>query len=132
MSGNTAPIFAAVPNTKVSRGSTANSGRDGSGTIVDAFVAGANGSRCDRVEIHATGTTTAGMIRFYHFDGTNSRFLFEVPVTAITPSGTVVAFAYEWVRTDGAPVWSGPTTSKLQWSTVNAEQFDVVAFGGDF
>lgn len=109
--------------------SAANTNRDGTGTIVDIYTAGASGGRVDDLVVKATGTTTAGMIRLYKHDGTAYRLLREVSVSVITPSATVQSF--ESVLTDLA--WVFAATHKLAASTHNAENFTVnVSRGGDF
>lgn len=134
MPANTTPIFTLTPFAKSARIATANANRDGTGTVADLVTGGTNGSRVDRVQIKASVTTTAGMIRFYVTDtaGANPRLVKEIPVTAITASGTVASFDYDWVRGDGLPLVVLASGQKLQVSTNNAEQHDVVAFGGDF
>jgi hypothetical protein len=132
VSANVQPIFTLTPHIGAARISTANANRDGTGTLGSLFVAGANGSRVERVEITATGTTTAGMIRFFTYDGTNYRAIKEVPVSAITPSASTAAFASEWARTDGYPLMVLPSGWTLYVGTNNAESFDVQAFGGDY
>lgn len=134
----TDPQFVATPSTTLdltnTRSSTANTNRDGTGTINYIVKGGANGTRLERVIITATGTTTAGMIRFFIQDAAaHIRLVFEVPVTAITPSGTIQAFSYEWVRSDGQPIASLPKNWQLGWAPNNAEQFDVVPIlAGDY
>lgn len=123
------PNFTKTPRTARELLSTANTARDGTGTIVNLFNAAATvGSRIERITVVATGATTAGMIRFYYFDGTNTDLKLEVLVTAATPSGTVLAFRYEvsnlgWIL---APGWS------LRASTHNGENFRVIVEAGDF
>ena len=124
----TSPAYTATPRTERATLSTANTNRDGTGTIVNLFTAGANGSRIERITVCATGTTTAGMIRFYLFDGTNTDLWREVPVTAITPSGTVIAFTFQ--LTFLAYILS--TGKSLRVSTHNAENFRIIAEGGNF
>ena len=136
MTANAAPIFILSPRVAAARIATANVNRDGTGTVGSLCVAGANGTRIDRIIITATATTTAGMIRFFSFDGTNYRAIKEVAVSAVTPSATVPAFNSEWVRpnTDTPPMpllWLPPGYT-LFAATNNAESFDVVAFGGDY
>jgi hypothetical protein len=88
--------------------------------------------------VQATGTTTAGMIRFFisNDSGTSKRLIGEVPVLAQTASATV-------------PVWQALLTSQnssflqnglvlqanaiLYAATNNAETFNVVLLNaGDF
>ena len=127
--------------------STANTNRDGTGTMTilwtaPAFVDATNpgGSRIERILVQATGTTTAGMVRlFVSNDATaNSAantFLYEeIPVTAATPSTTVQAYsvALQAVTYQTLfPIMIGPGCT-LRVSTANAESFVVTAMGGDY
>lgn len=124
----TAAQYAATPATAVAQISAANTGRDGTGTIVDVVTAGANGTRVDDVTVVATGTTTAGVVRLFLHDGTNTRLWKEILVAAITPSASVEVWKARF--SDLALVlefgW------KLQASTHNAETFNVcVTRAGD-
>jgi hypothetical protein len=126
--------YAAVPKVGIGQLSTANTNRDGTGTLATVFTAGANGSRIERIVIQATGTTTAGMVRLFLHDGTNARLYEEVPVSAVTPSGTTAAF-FETLEAFGTPRLMPlvlPTGWSLRASTHNAESFNVIAVGGDF
>lgn len=122
--------FVAIPKSPSTRGATANANRDGTGTIVDLYVAGASGGRLDDLTIKGSGaSTTLGMIRFYQWDGAAYKLKWEVPVTAATPSGTVPSFATVLVDLG----WILQAAYKIGWSTVNAEQFDIcMSRGGDF
>jgi hypothetical protein len=125
----TAPAYAATPNTGFVNISTANTARDGTGTLGIVFTAGASGSRIDRITITARATTTAGVVRLYISDGTNHALYSEHLVSAITPSATVAVFATEIIPNIPITLKSGQT---LRASTHNAESFTVAAFGGDF
>lgn len=129
---NTAPIFTLTPVCKTARIATANTNRDGSGTLGSVVTGGASGTRIDRILVQATATTTAGMVRLFVDDGTNIRAIGEIPVTAITPSATVAAFTFEVYRLDGLPVAVLPSGYILKAGTHNAESFDVTAFGGEY
>jgi hypothetical protein len=111
--------------------SAANAGRDGTGTIVDIVTPGASGSKIERIVIQATSTTTTGFVRLFVYNGTASRLLREIAVTAATPSGSVAAFRSEVDLSFPSQVLVLPTTFKLQASTHNAEAFNVIAFGAD-
>lgn len=127
--------------------STANTNRDGTGTMTILWTAAAaidannpGGSRIERVVISAPGTVTAGMVRlFVSNDATANTaantFLYqEVPVAATTPSGTVQAFteALQAVTYQTLyPIILAPGAT-LRVSTNNAETFVVTAMGGDF
>lgn len=126
--------YAATPRCGVGQVSVANTNRDGTGTIVTVFSAGASGSRIDAIDLKAVGTTTAGMIRLFIHDGTNARLLTEVPVTAITPSGTLPSWEAQLntnTMTQVLPLVL-PTGYSLRAATNNAETFNVIALGGDF
>lgn len=124
----TAPAFAATVNRGSAVISTANTNRDGTGTLGTILTAGASGARVDEVRIVGLGTTTAGMVRLYASDGTNHRLIAEQTIAAATPSGTVPAVSY--VLTFNNLLLKG--TETLRASTHNAESFAVTAFGGDF
>ena len=126
---STSAQYAAMPKTAVAQVTTANTARDGTGTIATVFTAGASGSRIDDVTITAVATTTAGMVRLLLHDGTNARLLREVEVSAITPSGTVAAFIAS-LSNLALVLQSGWS---LRASTHNAETFNVcVTRAGDF
>lgn len=131
---STAANYASTPKCGIGQISTANTNRDGTGTIGTIFTAGASGSRIDAINIKATGTTTAGMIRLFIHDGANARLLTEVPVIAITPSGTLPSWEAQLntnTMTQVLPLVL-PTGYSLRAATNNAETFNVIALGGDF
>lgn len=137
MAAGTVPIFVQSRGiVGMARATAANTNRDGTGTVYTLVTGGTNATRVDRVTVTALVTTTAGMWRFYIFDGTNYRLIKEAAVSAVTPSGTVAAFAYEWVRptTDTPPMalLDVPSGSFLVVSTNNAEAADFVAYGGAY
>lgn len=124
----TVPNFTKTPVMGIANISAANTNRDGTGTIVDVITGAAVGTRIERITVVATGTTTAGVVRLYLFDGTNTRLLREVLVTAITASVTVSPFLS--ILTNQS--LSLPSGSKLRASTNNAEAFNVIAEGGNY
>jgi hypothetical protein len=131
MAANTAPIFTLTPQASCVGISTANTNRDGTGTIGTVLTAGAAGTRIHRITIKATVTTTAGMVRLFIYTGATYYLWMEVPVTAITPSATVAAFSYV-LSLFGESALVLPTGYSLRASTEKAENFNVVAEGGDF
>lgn len=130
---NTTPIFSLTPRAAMVRISTANTARDGSGTMGDVITGATSGTRIDRVVITATGTTTAGMVRLFIYDGSaNSRAWREVVVTAITVGASTPAFTATVLSPDLGPLLVLPNAYVLRASTHNAETFDVIAQGGDY
>ena len=131
---STSPQYASTPRCGIGQVATANTNRDGTGTLATILTAGASGSRIDAINIKATGTTTAGMIRLFIHDGTNARLLTEVPVMVLTPSGTLPSWEAQLntnTMTQVLPLVL-PTGYSLRAATNNAETFNVIALGGDF
>lgn len=123
----TAPIFANVPKIGMAAISTANTNRDGSGTLVSVLTGSTNGTKIEEVKIAAAAATTAGVVRLFLWDGTNNRLLTETLVSAITPSASVQTFERSIVF-DNLVL---PSTWELRASTNNAEAFNVFAFGAN-
>ena len=131
---STTANYAATPNLGIAAISTANTNRDGTGTIGTVLTAGASGSRVDAVMLKATGTTTAGMIRLFVHNGTTAYLLNEIPVLANTPSSTAPAWEVQMNSSTMSQLFPIilPTGFSLRASTNNAETFNVLAVGGDF
>lgn len=135
MAVNTAPIFIDAGYIGAVTISTANTNLDGTGTIADLVDAGTtDGIRVDRIEAVATGTTTAGVLRFFIHDNTVWRFWREAPVTAAVPSVSIRAARIAPIILNTGTVMDGafvlPTDYKIGVATYNAEEFEVFAFGG--
>lgn len=129
-SPNKAPIYPDKPNRGVAAISTANTNRDGvTGTYTLIWTAGALGGGYYRINIKATGTTTAGMIRIFHDNGTK-RLIAEISVTAITPAANIATFESVYVPTD--PPENVNPSDKIYASTEKAEEFIVTVHGMDF
>ena len=124
------PNYAAAPRHGMVVISTANTNRDGTGTLGTVFSAGTNGSRIDMIAVQAIAATTAGMVRLFMHDGTNARLYREFEVAAVTPSGTVPAWRLNEMVMD--PPLLLPNGWSLRASTHNGESFVVHASGGDF
>jgi hypothetical protein len=129
--------FTAQPIIDIAQVSTANTSRDGTGTIVTvatgpASAAGSGvGKRINRVVVHATGTTTAGVIRFFVSldSGTTNRLILERLVPAITPSTSTVAFRSEIGELVGM-ILPGGGAAMIRASTNNAETFNITVESG--
>ena len=121
------PIFAQAVRHATAAISTANTNRDGSGTIDTIFTADAtDGSVLERIDICATGATTAGVVRLFIHNGTSAFLWKEILVGAVTPSTTVAAFMRRLTDRCYLPAgWS------LRAAPHNAETFNIHAFGYD-
>lgn len=122
------PAFAVTPRAAGVSVSTANTARDGTGTVATVITGASSGTRIQEVVVQATSTTTAGMVRLFLYDGSSYWFFDEVAVSAVTPSASVRAFrasvTYQSLVLPSNS-WS------LRASTHNAETFHVAALGAD-
>lgn len=127
----TSPSFPGAPRKEIAQISAANTNLDGTGTIVDAFTAGANGSVVNRVRFKATATITDGKIGVYIKISSTYYLVKEVLVNATTPAAHVIA-AEPTVEDFGGKGIILASGYKLSFSTRNAEPFNVECEGADF
>lgn len=127
----TAINFAATPRASGVTISTANTNRDGTGTVGTVITAGTNGTRVDRIRVQAKVTTTAGMIRLFLFNGSAYFLIQEVTVAAATVGASVQAAATDVLFGDTRPL-SLPAGWTIVAATHNAEAHDVTAYGADY
>lgn len=73
MSLNTAPIYSAAPILGWGVVATANTAKDGTGTVVTVFTADAtNGGRVEKLKIRAAGTNVATALRVFINNGSSN------------------------------------------------------------
>lgn len=122
------PAFAVTPRIGATNIATANTNRDGTGTIATLIAGAATGTRIAEIVCKARGTTTAGQVRAWLYDGTSYRFLDEYAIGAATVSATV-----QGVRV--STTYANLILPNASWSIVvathNAESIDVIALGAD-
>jgi hypothetical protein len=122
------PAFAVTPRLAAVNVATANTNRDGSGTVATLITGAATGTRIAEIVVQARVTTTAGMVRAFLYDGTNYRFLDEYSIAAATASASVKA-------TRVSTLYNNLILPSASWSIVvsthNAESMDVTALGAD-
>lgn len=126
----TDPAFASTPGFSGTQISTANTNRDGSGSLGTVATIGANGGKVERIRIQAVGSVTNGMVRiFISTDGGTTKRLFdERAVTTTAASGTVEGWEDEQPYDDLVL----PAGALIYASTHNAETFNVFCIYGDF
>lgn len=117
--------YAGTPRAALAQVSTANTARDGTGTLASIITGVASGTRVDDLRIQATGTTTAGVIRlFLSLDGgTTNRLIREILVPAVTPSTSVEAWGTSLANLG---ILLPNANAVLRASTNNAETFNLV------
>jgi hypothetical protein len=128
----TAPAFASVPRAAVAAVSTANTNRDGTGTIVDILTGVAAGTRIERLVVQATADPADSIVTIFIHNGT-SYFLFdEIDLSnPAAASGTVTAFRSTRVYTD---LWLPSASYKIAAAitvALSAGVINVWAFGAD-
>jgi len=122
------PAFAVTPRVASVNIATANTNRDGTGTVATLITGASTGTRIAEIVCQARVTTTAGMVRIFLYDGSTFYFFDEVSIAAATVSasvkGTRVSTTYNNLVLPNAS-WS------VRVSTHNAESIDVTALGAD-
>lgn len=132
MAPNTAPLFTLTPKIGMGQVTVANTNRDGTGTLVSIITGGTNGTRVDHVTMKATGTTAAGMLRLFIYDGVSVTELhYEQPTIGITPTGTIAAENYTWIPPGGNGLVL-PSGYILKAAPNNAETWNFQAHAGDY
>lgn len=125
------PSFAATPHIGAVAVSTANTGRDGTGTIATVFTAPATGSKIYEVVVQATGNPADSVILLFLHDG-STYFLFdEIDIGDPAAASATVSgyrFSREYRNLDLPSGWSlrAAITVALTAGVVN-----VIALGGD-
>jgi hypothetical protein len=139
MPANTSPLFTITPNcTTKAIAASAETSRTAPTNVNKVLTGGTNGTLVESLNFIATGTTTAGMLRIFHriADAGTYFLIGEVPVSAVTPSGTVACWTGTWVppanQSSPPGQWILPATDCLYVTTHNAEAFDCTPSAGDF
>lgn len=139
MPANTSPIFTLTPTAITSTIAAANTARDGSGSLVTAFTAGANGSRVDFITFTSSQATPAASAarvqRVFLTDtsGLNPILIQEVVLSAVTASNTVIGATSTITFTNGLVINTGQLI-KVSQSVYGsaADGTSVVVRGGNY
>lgn len=129
MGANSVPRFIELPIAGTAQISTANSNRDGTGTMATVVTGTKCGTLIRSVRVVATGTTTAGMVRLFLDDGSSVRLWKELTVSAVTASATVAAYEKEF---EPGGTFILPDSVSIKAATEKSETFNVFVFGGDY
>ena len=137
MTANTNPIFTLTPVVIGQLISTANTNRDGSGTLGHVISGGVNGTRISKITIQASGSTAAGMVRLFIDNSSGSTtgssvWLWkEDEVDAIAGSASAIVHN-STISLVGETALILPYGFSLKASTHYGENFYVIAEGGDY
>jgi hypothetical protein len=103
MPANTNPIFGLTPvaNWGATVQTAANTAKDGTGTVLTVYTAGANGSFVQKIRFRAAGTNVATVARVFINNGSanstpaNNILFDEITLAATTLSETSALSCYE-------------------------------------
>lgn len=129
------PIFPQTPvSLSIALSATANTSRAVStGVPTNAVLispnTNTNGIRVDQIFINGTGTTLAGQVVIWLYDGTNGCPIDELSITAVTPSTTVAAFQ---LQENYSGFVLAPTHKLYATSQVASQLASVGMIGGAF
>lgn len=125
------PVFAATPKIGVASVSTANTSRDGTGTIATILTAGASGTKIYRISLQATGDPADSVVTLFLHDGTNYWLFDEIDVgNPAAASATVTGFRASRSY-DDLVLPSGWSFRAAITVALTAGVINVFAFGGD-
>lgn len=95
--------------------------------FVAATAASTNGIRVDAITVKPAGTSAAGLIFIWIFDGTDCYLFDEIAVNAITPSNTAAADATTKIyNTSANPPLQLPPTYRLYVTTTITQNVNVI------
>lgn len=135
MPANTVPIYTNVPNIGYGQVATANTAKDGTGTVVTVFTAGNNGSRVEKIRFRAKGTNVATVARVFLNNGganssaTNNVLYDELTLAATTLSEVAQLAHYEIILGIALPAtW----TVMVTIGTTVSAGYAITCVGGDY
>ena len=135
MAANTSPIFTLTPQVSWGTIATANTAKDGTGTVVTVFTANTNGSFVESIVFRAAGTNVATVARVFINNGSsnatpaNNTLVAELTLSATTLSEVSALAQYEIPINRRLP--SGYKINITIGTTVSAG-YAVTCFGGDY
>lgn len=132
MPANTAPIFALTPVIMKNTVSTANTARDGTGTIATIGTAGANGTRIDEIRVKATGDPADSIVTIFLYDGATYFLFDEFDLNDPAAASTTVAGYSEPRYYQNLILPSGWSIRAAITVALTSGVINVFAFGGDY
>lgn len=128
----TTPQFVATPNVGINDVSTANTNRDGTGTVETIFTAGANGSRVEEIVVKSTNDPADSIVTIFLHDG-SAFWLFDEIDLGNPAAGSATVEAYRASRTyENLVLPNGWTIRAAITAAPTAGVVNVICLGGDF
>ncbi len=125
----TSPQFAATPNVGSSiLSATADTSYTAPTHTVTIITAGASGTKVEEVDFIGTGTTVAGVVQLYLYDGATYHAFYAQLITVVTPSTTQAPF-FQQVTFANLELKTGWTL--VATSFVASQLMNVMGFAGD-
>jgi hypothetical protein len=126
------PGFAATPRAAAASVSTANTNRDGTGTIATIFTAGASGSKIEEIVVKADANPADCTIVFYLHDG-SAYHVFDEWDIGDPAAGSATIASYREARCyDNLVLPSGWSLRASITVAPTSGAVQVLAFGGDY
>ena len=127
------PSFTATPRIGFGAVSSANTNRDGTGTIVDVLTGAATGTKIVEIVVKSTGDPADSIVTIFIHDGTSYRLFDEVDL-GDPAAGSATVTAFRASRTYDNLVL--PSNSYKLAAAITAAPtagvVNVFALGGDF
>lgn len=126
------PAFIATAKIGAGSVSTANTNRDGTGTIATIFTAGASGSKINEIVLKATGDPADSIVNIFIYDG-SSYWLFDEFDLGDPAAASTTVTGYRASRTyENLVIPSGYSIRASITVALTSGVVNVIALGGDF
>lgn len=132
MAANTSPIFGLTPIIWKGTVSTANTARDGTGTIATIGSAGTNGSRIEEIVVKATENPADSVVTIFLHDGTNYYLFDEFDLGDPAAASNTVAGYREYRTYRNLVLPSGWSLRAAITVALTAGVINVFALGSDY
>lgn len=126
------PQFTGTPKCRVASVSTANTNRDGTGTIVDILTAAGTGTKLNRIVVKATADPADSVVTIFIHDGTAYRIFDEFDL-ADPAAGSATVATYRGEKSyDDIVLENGQKLAAAITAAPTSGAVLVFAFAGDF
>lgn len=126
------PAFAATPRCAAGSVSTANTNRDGTGTIATIFTAGASGSKVEEIVVKSTADPADSTVTIFLYDGSAYWLFDEIDLGNPAAGSTTVASYRDRRAYPSLILPSGWSVRAAITAAPTAGVVNVFCFGGDF
>lgn len=128
----TEPIFAATPH--IAAGlipATADTSRTAPANVTTIFTAAAGGSKVEEITLEAVGTTVAGIVNIFLYDGATYHLYDQFLLLAITLATTQLGYraSHTYSNLVLPSGWSVRVSGEV---VANQSMVKVTVLGGDF